>query len=132
VTDIGSSDTKELQDEIMGEMAQALGNTAGKLQAAIAEAEQAKDTVLEIEQQLRGEQKRQQLEIGIAVYQEARAKAMRRRHNLLVHRQACGFKVNNHSTVYRYYPIPPKMTLSVSGTVEVSLLPFDVPCSQQF
>ena len=118
MTDIGSSSQSELQEEILGEMAQALGTTADKLKVAIREVQSAAERVQKIDREDRPD-RQQRLNKILEEYQKARVSARNRRQNLLIHRQACGFVVDNHKVVYKHYPIPPKMELDFSGSLIV-------------
>lgn len=82
-----------LEEELAEEMARSLGNTNAKVAYHFAKLDQInKDT-----------------EDGRRAFNEQRELCRAARHELIVHRQALGFKTNNYRAVEKEYPLPPKM-----------------------
>jgi hypothetical protein len=55
------------------------------------------------------------LEEIAATYNELREQALKSRWELMVHRQAAGFIVNNHEDVAQHHPIKAKLTVDNGG-----------------
>lgn len=45
---------------------------------------------------------------AVDAYNAQRDLCQRARHELIIHRQALGFKTNNHKCVEKHYPLPPR------------------------
>ena len=88
VPSIGTAESavKNVEDEIKSEIARSLSLAEGKILALMASLEDVED---------------------VEEYNSIRGKAMQARTNLLIQRQACGFKTGNAARVEAQYPIPP-------------------------
>jgi hypothetical protein len=128
VTDIGSSSTDDLQNEILGEMAQSLTKTEDFLVLALNKLEIVR---AEVEDAKARDAQKEMME-AVGVFRDLYKLAHQRRQDLLIHRQvsslphcpafdstahshillvllqACGFKVNNHQLVLELFPLPRK------------------------
>jgi hypothetical protein len=94
---------RALQNEIAGEIARALGRTEEQLNLALAELELRAVQLA----RLRGQgAERAELERAVEAYNLQRAHAERRRLDLVIHREAAGFRRNQ--AVYEQHPIPPR------------------------
>jgi len=94
---------KGVEDEIKGEIAASLSSAESKIHRALALLEYAK------ERAARAASKSEEKE-AVEAYNAIRREAMVARHNLLVQRQACGFKTGNVAQVEAQYPIPPPLS----------------------
>jgi hypothetical protein len=102
-----------IQKEILGEIANALGRTAEKLQAELVTMSRIEAELASLEQQLaeadpelvddraRDEKRRASL---IAKHRESRTIAEEQRLNLMIQREAIGLR--EHRSVYATFPIP--------------------------
>lgn len=89
---------KTIEDELKGTIGKALGKQGEKLLSCLREMQQHyKDY-----QETTGEAVSREYATN---YNDARKRAIQARWELLVHRQAVGFIVNNHKYVYEAYPI---------------------------
>jgi hypothetical protein len=90
---------QQIEKEIVAEMANALGRSQDKVKVALArlaEAGQAVDAAPD------GPVR----QACVARFNELRTVALRLRRDLLIHREAIGFRRNDH--LEREYPVPPK------------------------
>jgi hypothetical protein len=121
-----SKHIKTLEDELLGSIGQALGKQGQKVESCIRTMKkhwQAYEQALaEVQQQETNPsigqraddkvlvQKNQKAAAAAAAaasaYNDARQRAIQARWELLVHRQAAGFLVDNHNHVTKLYPIP--------------------------
>ena len=90
----GESLISGLEQEMRGEIARALKETEDKVNWALLQC----DLVARSEEQRTAE--------DIRLHKHWRQEAIRARTNLIIHRQACGFRLQCHATVYRLFPIP--------------------------
>ncbi len=90
---------KQLEREILEEMAYALGRAEDKLNVALLELQVAGD---EVDAAADDEERAEKLE----AYGERWARAERVRWEFLIHREALGFR--RHEDVDRFYPLPPR------------------------
>jgi len=86
-----------LEQEIVAEMAAALGRSAAKVDLALLHLELAAQDV----DAAADDEERDQL---VARFNALRAEALRARHELAIHREAVGFRRNHE--LERLYPIP--------------------------
>lgn len=84
-----------LEHELMGEIAAALKSSEDKVNWALLQC----DLI---------EQQNEPTKENIEKHKFWRKEVDDRRRNLIIHRQACGFRINNYSFVQKLFPIPPK------------------------
>ena len=84
-----------LEHELMGEIAAALKSSEDKVNWALLQC----DLI---------EQQDEPTKENIEKHKYWRKEVDDRRRNLIIHRQACGFRINNYSFVQKLFPIPPK------------------------
>ena len=89
-----------LEQEIVAEMAAALGRSAAKVDLALLRLELAGREVDASDGDARV--------AAVARFNELRAEALRARHELAIHREAVGFRRNHE--LERFYPIPSRRT----------------------
>ncbi|KAL7455341.1 hypothetical protein ACHAWC_010475, partial [Mediolabrus comicus] len=92
---------KTIEDELCGAIGKALGKQGEKILHAMREMNEHKLRY----QQLLSEESFQAASDSAHRYNEARQRAIKARWELLVHRQAVGFTVGNHSYVYKTFHI---------------------------
>lgn len=104
---------KSLEDELKGTIGQALGKQGQKILMwmKVMEQEREKLNTLAAESQ-GGNIKLEVLEKAILSYNIAREKAIKARWELVVHRQAAGFIVNNHKFVHDMFRIAEQIWIS--------------------
>ena len=90
----GESLISGLEQELRGEIARALKESEDKVNWAL----------LQCDLILKSEKKRTQEDIQL--HEHWRQEAIRARTNLIIHRQACGFRLNCHATIYKLFPVP--------------------------
>ncbi|MDB4977112.1 MAG: hypothetical protein JWN48_5453 [Myxococcaceae bacterium] len=95
-----------VEREIVQEMANALGRSEDRVNLALAELELRHARFERAQAELRP---RAELEALVEAYNVQRALAAERRRELLIHREAVGFRRNQ--VLNELYPIPPKLTL---------------------
>lgn len=96
---------KGLQQEILGEMAAALGRSETHVDEALLQCELIGREIDELEaRRARGEAVGAELDRAIDAFNAARAMAQRRRWELMVHREALG--ILRHDVLSQFYPIP--------------------------
>jgi hypothetical protein len=92
-----------LQEEIAGEIARALGKTEEQLNLAMAELELVGAKLARLRaQKVSGPE----LSAAIEAFNQQRAVAEKRLRDLVIHREAAGFRRNQ--AVYEQHPIPPR------------------------
>ena len=102
---------KTLEDELKGTIGQALGKQGQKILMWMKVMEQDKQTI-ETMFQAGGRINVDALEKVILSHNDARNKAITARWELVVHRQAAGFIVNNHKFVHEMFRIGEKLSVS--------------------
>ncbi|HHO77395.1 MAG TPA: hypothetical protein ENN05_13340 [Deltaproteobacteria bacterium] len=96
---MGKDSVDKTQQEIIEEMAKALGNTGDKLESVL-------NRLKKIERELESINDINEYNAMIDSFNTLRKQAISRREMLMIHREALGaFK---HTYVERYYPIPNK------------------------
>lgn len=103
---------KTLEEELLGSIGQALGKQGEKVDICL----RTMQKHLQTYQQALLEDEDHEVVKTIAAraaYNEARQHAIQARWELLVHRQAAGFLVDNHNHVTRLYPIGPPLPVDV-------------------
>lgn len=90
---------KTIEDELKSTIGKALGRQGEKVLQAV------RDMNAEFERYQQATDVRL-IKESVQRYNDHRARALQARWELLVHRQAAGFIVDNHSTVMRHFPIP--------------------------
>lgn len=90
-----------LEQEIASEIAYSLGKAGRKLEAAL---EQARTTLRALQTALPGSSERQHLRMR---FEEERTHAQRRLRDLMIQREALGFR--RHQDLLQRYPIPPRL-----------------------
>ena len=109
---------KTIEEELLGTMGKALGKQGEKIIDAVRKMNTEKETYDRIILNLNSNidrtdfnslprQTQQELASIILNYNRFQKEAMHARWELIVHRQAVGFIVNNHKTVTEKFPIPP-------------------------
>lgn len=105
---------KTIEDELMGTIGKALGKQGEKVLFAIREMKQhMKEYTKHIEEKSYNEAFQ-----SAQMYNNARTKAIKVRWELLVHRQAVGFTVNNHSVVHETYNIGEQLPSRLEDIVD--------------
>lgn len=92
---------KTIEDELCGAIGKALGRQGEKVLVAIREMKEERARYVEYIQDSSFEEALQTAQR----YNASRERAMKARWELLVHRQAVGFTVDNHSVVHSTFPI---------------------------
>jgi hypothetical protein len=92
---------KTIEDELCGAIGRALGRQGEKVQSAVRDMTEARTRYLEC---LEARAYEGALESAHR-HNDARKRAIEARWELLVHRQAVGFTVDNHSVVHTTFPI---------------------------
>jgi hypothetical protein len=92
---------KTIEDELCAAIGKALGRQGEKVQCAICE---MKEHHAQYMQFLHAQAYKDASESALR-HNDARTRAVQFRWELLVHRQAVGFTVDNHSVVHRTFPI---------------------------
>ena len=88
---------EQLEREIVQEMAAALGRTAEKVAAALADLDAARTAV-------DASTSEEERVVAIARFNQRRSAALRARHELVIHREAIGIRRND--VLESVYPIP--------------------------
>ena len=96
---MGKDSVDKTQEEIIEEMAKALGHTGDKLEAVLIE-------LKKIEEQLETIDHIDEYNAMIDTFNTTRRQALSRREMLMIHREALG--VHKHVYVDKFYPIPDK------------------------
>jgi hypothetical protein len=102
---------KTIEDELMDAVAGALKKTADKVQTSITAVQETLD-----EMESRGMRNDADL---IAQYKHRVVQAERMRLELIIHRQACGFQINNHAHVNKLFIIPKLTSIKSEGSVNL-------------
>lgn len=93
---------RALQDEIAGEIARALGKTEERLNLAMAELDLCRAKLARVRAAgLSGSE----LQAAVAAFNSQRSVAEKRLRDLVIHREAAGFRRNQ--AVYEAHPLPP-------------------------
>mmetsp|Transcript_13471 Transcript_13471/g.43880 ORF Transcript_13471/g.43880 Transcript_13471/m.43880 type:complete len:138 (+) Transcript_13471:293-706(+) len=92
------SHVEKLEEEIAEEMARALANTAAKANYQFAVLDHLKSKALLSRDPS-----------AVKDFNDQRDICIKARHELVIHRQALGFKTNNHRAVESHFPIPDKL-----------------------
>lgn len=99
-----------LEMEIIQEMAEALGRTEDKLNVALLKLEVIDKEVADLTARAeRGEPVAERLRASIEAFNQQRDEAVRCLRDLVIHREAIGFR--RHPGLESYYPIPPRKVL---------------------
>ncbi len=96
---MGKDSVEKTQEEIIEEMAKALGHTGDKLEAVLLK-------LKKIEQELETTDDLDTYNALIDTFNATRKQALSRRQMLMIHREALG--VRRHGYVDNFYPIPGK------------------------
>ena len=106
---------KTIEDELCGAIGKALGKQGEKIAFAIDEMKEAHAQYLEcIHAQCYGKA----LQYA-HIHNDARKRAIQARWELLVHRQAVGFTVDNHSVVHNTFPITGALPTLMEDIVKI-------------
>ena len=92
---------KTIEDELCGAIGKALGKQGDKVLIAI---RKMKEEHIQYIEHIKNQSYEHALQAALR-YNEARKNAIKARWELLVHRQAVGFTVDNHSVVHSTFPI---------------------------
>jgi len=98
------SHVEKLEEELVEEMARALANTAAKVNYNFAKL----DLCAKKMNQARNDHERL---LSAREFNTQRDLCFKARQDLLIHRQALGFKTQNHRAVEAMYPLPPKVSM---------------------
>ena len=90
-----------LEREIASEIAYSLGRAGNKLESALQQAQRTRHTIESVPHE--PDERR----LLVARFNEERALAERRLRELMIQREALGFR--RHSDLLRLYPIPPRL-----------------------
>jgi len=102
---------KTLEDEIKGTMGKALGKQAQKVMSAILSMQQERELYRRlISSSSSSSYPKQDLSQCIQRHNHFREKAKTARWELIVHRQAVGFIIDNHKIVCDKFPVPPPLS----------------------
>ena len=104
---------KTIEDELRGTMGKALGKQGEKILRFVRSMAQERLRYDELLEKGATEINPKDLKKTAERYNELRKEAMKARWELLVHRQAVGFIVDNHNTVARHFPIGGPLPLSM-------------------
>lgn len=96
----------KLQQEIMGEMAAALGRAEDHVNEALLRLDVLDREIAHLESEPESPERSRRLDSEVARFNELRERAQRRLWELMVHREAIGLR--RHETLSQFYPIPPK------------------------
>lgn len=96
---MGKDNLSKTQEEIIEEMAKALGHTGDKLESVLA-------MMKTIEETLDGIDDTDEYNAAVETYNSLRKQALSRREMLMIHREALGAR--KHIYVDKFYPIPGK------------------------
>uniref|UniRef100_A0A7R9ZS10 Uncharacterized protein n=1 Tax=Craspedostauros australis TaxID=1486917 RepID=A0A7R9ZS10_9STRA len=102
-----SSHLKTIEDELKGTIGQALGKQGQKVLGGLQRMEAQRQVYLETGDAAAAQQ-----------YNEERERTLKYRWELIVHRQAVGFTVGNHSYVLEKFPIPEKLAVGDEDVAE--------------
>lgn len=105
---------KTIEDELCAAIGKALGRQGEKVQRAICEMTQHHTQYM----QFLHAQAYKDASESATRYNDARKRAIQYRWELLVHRQAVGFTVDNHSVVHKTFPIDEVLPVE---TVEIKI-----------
>ncbi len=95
-----------IEKEILQEIAEALGNAGLRVEEALSQLDELGADIEEKQKKRPQEQDGKKLSEMIDRYNELREIAISRFRNLLIHREAVGFR--KHDQMAAKYPIPPK------------------------
>jgi hypothetical protein len=123
---------KSIEDELKGTIGQALGRQGAKIQNAIRRMNEQYVTYQEILLKKHqhhhhhhhhddDDQYHPEVIQAATTFNQYRADAVQARWELMVHRQAVGFIVNNHEYVQKDYPIPEPLPISRRKVDQASL-----------
>ena len=100
---------KTIEDELCAAIGKALGRQGEKVQIAIREMNEARARYLE---RIHAQDDEEALKLAHH-HNDARKRAIKARWELLVHRQAVGFTVDNHTVVHTTFPIDDALPLTI-------------------
>ena len=100
------SHVDNLSDEIAEEMSRALANTAAKVNYQFAKLDFLKSDFDKASKSRNDKQK------AAEAFNAQRSVCMKARTELVIHRQALGFKTNNHRAVEAHFPLPPPQKIT--------------------
>jgi len=101
-----SMHVKTIEDELRGTMGKALGKQGEKISRFMSNMAEER---YEYDELVAEGAPLDKLRLSAARYNDCRAQALSARWELIVHRQAAGFLVDNHNTVQRLFPIDDKL-----------------------
>lgn len=107
---------KTIEDELRGTMGKALGKQGEKIRGLLLKMSEEKTYY---DRLLADEAPAVKIRKSVVRYNEYWSQAHAARWELIVHRQAVGFLVDNHSTVQRHFPIPSKLEYEEDGDKSV-------------
>lgn len=96
---------KSLQDEIAGEIARSLGKTEERLNLALAELDLC---AAKLARARAAAESAEVVQAAVDAFNRQRSEAEKRLRDLIIHREAAGFRRNQ--ALYEQYPIPPRET----------------------
>ena len=105
---------KTIEDELRGTMGKALGKQGEKILRFVRAMGQERQRYDELLEKVDTPLASKEVKNTVERYNELRKEAIKARWELLVHRQAVGFIVDNHNTVARHFPIGPPLSIGDS------------------
>lgn len=103
---------QKIEEEVMEEMAGALGRTADKANYKFLVLERKGQ---EVDALVEAKANSAEIEKAIGDFNRLRDDAEDARRELMIHRQALGFKTGNHALVSDMWPLPPKRALQTGN-----------------
>ena len=107
---------KTIEDELCGAIGKALGRQGEKVLFAIRDMKEAHSQYLECIQSQAYEEAVQHA----TRHNDARKRAIKARWELLVHRQAVGFTVDNHSVIHKTFPISEPLPVEMEDIIAIA------------
>ena len=95
---------KDVEDEVLEEIAAAIKRTDNKVNFAMLRMEMAEE---DLDKAIAAADRAAEIE-AVERFNTLRKEAETARRNLMIHRQACGFKTDNFRTLLKLYPIGPE------------------------
>ena len=109
---------KTIEDELIGTIGAALGRQGEKIKSAMQLMEREFQTYQQLVSSQNPPSDPVKVRQSAQAFNAFRDQAVKARWELMVHRQAAGFLVNNHEYVMKHFPIPE--ALPITGQVQCS------------
>ncbi len=104
-----------LEKEILQEIAEALGNAGMRVEEALGELRKLDQEIDKVQKKRPEEEEQKELLTMIDRFNDLREVAISQFRNLLIHREAVGFR--KHDQMKAKYPVPPKKGRSILHTI---------------